>query len=348
MGTDNKPHAPNSAHPNCLNNVSEYEWTDAFYNRDLDKFTGIFDPNVTQSASTSPYTNFGVEEVADTFKWASDFYERCDFTYQASSELVEFLEFDLTTVSNMHMTGMTVLTKDINGKVVKVFNGHRNLMETVLFAEHFVKGPKNRGIVSLFHDRAIKKYGLELRYPRNPIGVTSAIGVTEEGYIQAFQQGNKQSFVDICDDKVRLSSNYLVNTIKGVQRVSECLEVMVSFYEQCIFTTQAEYQNRTYLLYTGRLRNGFNVSDGFLILVRDEQGKIVEILDNPIPMHAGTLISSYCAKHHNDSSFAEEYFYSEQLYKRAVQKYSLDKVYGKYTQDLSSYKGFIAQFIIDV
>tara|TARA_B100000446_G_scaffold82077_2_gene77466 strand:+ start:238 stop:1317 length:1080 start_codon:yes stop_codon:yes gene_type:complete len=339
---------PHDNRPNCFGDFHEYAWADAFYNQDSKQFLAMFHADVTQSASTSPYVNFGRDEVATTFGWASNFYQRCDFIYQASTDSLEFLEWELTTANNMLMTGMTVLTKDDQGKVIKVFNGHRNLMETVIFPDHFVKGPKGKGIVSLFHKKAVKKYGLELRYPRNPAGFNAVASVSEAPYVNALRLASTKSFFDILADDVILSSSYVVDTVVGREAVSECLQLMASFYEHCTFTAQANYNNRTYLLYNGRLRNGLVVSDGFLILVRDDQGKITEVLDNPIPLHAGTLISAYLAKHHADKSFAEDFFYSDKLFQKAVDKYSLNGVHGKETRDLSSYKGFIAQFFIQV
>lgn len=341
--------APDASHPNCYGNVSEYRWTDAFYNKDMEAFKDIFHPEVTQSASTSPYINFGRKEVSETFAWASKFYKRCDFTAQASANFVEFLEFDLTTANDMHMTGMTALTKNHEGKVIKVFNGHRNLTETVLFSEHFVKGPKGKGTVSLFHKKALKKYGLEHAYPRNPAGFNPTAEVAESEYIDAFRDGSCGAFASICDDDVLLSSSYVSQTIEGIDEVSSTMALVSNFYEHCVFTSYAEHENRSYLLYKGRLRNGMIVSDGFLILVRNSEGKITEILDNPIPMHAGTLISEYLAKHYPDRALAEQYFYNESLFQKAVERYSLENVYGEKTRDISSFiKSFVAQFLIQV
>lgn len=335
-------------HPNCYGNVSNYEWADAFYNKDAERFFRMFHPSVTQSASTSPYTNFGREEVADTFKWASDFYQRCDFVYQASTDAIEFLEWELVTANNMLMTGMTVLTKDSDGKVIKVFNGHRNLMETVLFAEHFVRGPKRQGTVALFHQKALKKYGLQPKFPRNPVGVNAVSQISATDYVNAFRLASDTAFAELCATNVTLSSSYVTNNMNGRERVSKSLELMAGFYESCTFYAEATHEQRTYLLYSGRLRNGLVISDGFLILVRDDSGKITQILDNPIPMHGGTLISAYLHKHFPDQAVAQQYFYNDSLFETAVKKYSLDRVYGENTRDLSSYKGFLAKFFIQV
>ncbi|GAA5315485.1 MAG: hypothetical protein AseanaTS_06900 [Candidatus Pelagadaptatus aseana] len=348
--TDNKAHSTVSDNrpPNCLGNVTEYSWADAFYRKDIDAFLNIFDPRVTQSASTSPYINYGSQEVAGTFQWASHFYQRCDFTHQASAHLIEFLEWDLTTANNMHMTGMTVLTKDPKGKVIKVFNGHRNLTETVIFPEHFVKGPTGKGTVALFHKKALKKYGLDHQFPRNTLDFKATSDVSEAAYIDAFRSGLSSEFINLLADDVELSGSYVANTLKGKNRVSHCMGLVANFYEHCTFTTQATEGNRTYLLYRGRLRNGMVISDGFLILVRNASGQITEIMDNPIPMHAGTLISAYLAAHHDDKAFAEQFFYHEKLFAKAVSRYSLDGVYGDKTRDLSSIKGFLAHFFIQV
>ena len=338
----------NNKHPNCFGNVNYYEWTDAFYHKDFTSFFNIFDSEVTQSASTSPFVFFGSNQVAETFTWASDFYQRCDFLHQASSPSLMFLEFDLTTLNGMHMTGMTVLTKNDSGKVIKVFNGHRNLTETVIFTEHFVRGRKNKGIVSMFHNKAMKKYGLTLKYPRNVVNINATIDVSEKEYIDAFKCASEGAFRAILDSSVKLSASYVTKTITGQDKVSQVLSKMSGFYEHCLFISQANHENRTYLLYQGNLRNDLKVSDGFLILVRNKSGKIVEVLDNPIPMHAGTIISSYLAGCFSHDSFFKPFFYSEHLFKEAVTKYSLENVYGSKTRDLSSFKGVLAQLFIRI
>ena len=246
------------------------------------------------------------------------------------------------------MRGMTVLTKDENGKVIKVFNGHRDLGKVVIFVEHFVKGSRNTGSVALFHQKALKTYGLKPRFPRDTANFNAVHGVSEIDYIDAFRAGSQKAFAALCDEAVMLASSYVAGNIEGRKQVTECLEKVASFYEHCLFTTQANYANRTYLLYKGKLRNGLSVSDGFLILVRNEQGKIVEILDNPIPLHAGTLISAFLFEHLCDRALAKRHCMHDGLFTDAVQKYSLDKVYGERTRDLSSYKGFLAKFLIKV
>ena len=85
-----------------------------------------------------------------------------------------------------------------------------------------------------------------------------------------------------------------------------------------------------------------------MILQHNAEGKLVKVLDNPIPLHAGTLISAYLAKNMDDTEFAEQYFYSPQLFPNAVAKYSLDGVYGTKTRNLSGIRGALAKLIIDV
>lgn len=338
----------NPEHSNCFNNVKEFEWAEAFLKGELNAFQKIFHPEVTQTASTSPYDIFGREEVSRTFLWASKFYDRCDFIAQASSERVEFLEFDLTTKNQMHMTGMTVLTKDESNKIIKVFNGHRNLLESVLFSEHFARGPRNQGIVSLFHKRALSKYGLETKYHRNVFEIDSVSSVDESEYIDAFRDSSETAFCKILDENVLLSSSYVVRPIEGIRRVSKTMSLVSKFYEHCLFTNQGNFQNKTYLLYKGRLRNGLLVSDGFLILERNNQGKIKGIYDNPIPLHAGTLISAFLAKRFADKDFASRYFYSDELFRRAAKHYSMNGVIGSETRNLSFLRGFLAKLMISV
>lgn len=339
---------PNPDHPNAFGNVKNYEWTDAFFEKDLSKFQSIFHKNATQTASTSPYTTHGFGEISDTFRWASAFYKRCDFTNQAQCNNIDFMEFDLTTRNNMHMTGMTVLIKDDNGKVINVFNGHRNLYEVLLFVEHFVKGPKNKGTVSVFHNKALKKYGLSYKFERDNSSILASTLVTEKQYIEAFKLATKEAFEKYLDEEVILSGSYVTKNLHGIDVVSECLSHLATFYEHCIFTKEAKLGNRTYLLYKGRLRNGLNISDGFLILVRNDQGKIIEVLDNPLPLYAGTLISTYIRKNMSNIINVNDCFYNNQSFIKAVKKYGLENVYGKSTKDMSSYKAFIAKFLIKV
>lgn len=327
--------APNREHPNCFGNVTNYAWADAFAEQKLERFLELFNEKCSQTASASPFITHGVYDIASTFGWASEFYKWCNFTHQATSQNRCFLEWELETLNGMHMTGMTVHTYDENGKIIDVFNGHRNLGETMIFCEHFIKGPQATGIIYPIHWNTVRKYGLEPKFERNPEGVMRVEGVTESDYINAFRKGTSEAFKAVLSENVSLSGSYVTETLHGIDDVSACLAAVADFYEHCIFTTQAACGNRTYLLYKGRLRNELVISDGFLVLVHDESGKISEVLDNPIPLFSGTVISAYLAKVTAQTITSGKYFYRKTLYKEMKKKYGLDHVFGEKTKGLN-------------
>jgi len=325
--------ASSADHPNCKGNVTEYGWADAFAAQDPAMFAPLFHESISQGAGTTPSVTFGAETVSNIFGWASKFYQYCDFTYQAVSGNRTFLEWELMTNNEMYMTGMTILTKDADGKVVSAINGHRNLLEVMIFLEHFYEGPEGVGTVQYVHQAALEQYGLEAKYVRKPDGVLKVQGV-DDAYIDAFAIGTAESFKEIFAEDVTLSGGYMVETLQGKENVANCLESVANFYEHCIFTFQAEYDNRIYLQYEGRLANEFPIGDGFIVLVRDDTGKIIEVMDNPLPLTANTILSAYL-REATKGVVPEKYFYHEGLFAESVEKYGLENVYGENTRKLN-------------
>ena len=331
MPTSSEAVADTANHPNCKGNVTEYGWADAFAANDPTKFSALFHPKVNQIAGTSPYLSFGAETVANTFGWASMFYKYCDFTHQAVAGNRTFLEWELETMNKMPMTGVTVLTRNNDGKIITTENGHRNLMEIMVFLEHFVRGPEGVGTVHMIHLGALQEYGLDAKYVRKDDGVFKAQGVTDK-YPDAFAAATSEKFAELLAEDVTLSGGYVVETMSGRDNVARSLAEIAKFYEHCIFTVQAVSGNRTYLLYEGRLLNDLPVVSGFLILVRDQNGKITEVMDTAVPIMANTLLSAHLSEATKGSGL-EKYFYRDTLFAEAVEKYGLENVYGEYTTD---------------
>lgn len=322
--------ADTANHPNCKGNVTEYAWADAFYAQDPAMFAAMFHENISQAAGTSPSVSFGAETVAGVFAWASSFYQYCDFHYQAQSGNRTFLEWELLTKNNMPMTGVTIITKNSDGKIISAVNGHRNLMEVMLFFEHFFKGPEGVGAVHLVHTAAVEQYGLDAKYERKEDGTFKAQGVTD-AYIDAFATADMEEFKKIFADEVVLDGGYIVERMSGQDNVAACLAEVANFYEHCIFTVQANTGNRTYLQYEGRLRNGMQVTDAFMVIVRDDNGMIIKVADNPVPLTISTILSAHL-RESTDGILPKNYFYRDTLFAEAVEKYGIEGVYGDFTQ----------------
>lgn len=321
--------ADTANHPNCLGNVTEYAWADAFYAQDPSAFELMFDENISQAAGTTPGVTFGAKTVSAIFGWASQFYEYCNFIHQAKQGNRTFLEWELLTHNGMFMTGMTILTKDESGKVVGAVNAHRNLMEIVIFLEHFFQGPEDIGSVYTVHEAALAQYGIEAKYVRKPDGTIRGRGV-DDGYIDAFETARVSDFKAILADDVVFSGGYVTENMTGADDVAATLAAMAGYYEHCVFTVQANEDNRTYIQYEGRLLNQMMVPDGFIVIVRDDNGKITEVMDNPMPITVNTVLSTYL-REATDGEVSARYFYRDSLFVEAVEKYGLEGVYGEST-----------------
>lgn|GEM_PF-2518939 len=321
--------ADTAAHPNCKGNVTEYPWADAFASQDPAQFEAIFHESISQAAGTTPGVTFGAKTVSAIFGWASQFYEYCDFTHQAKAGNRTFLEWELMTNNNMYMTGMTIITKDSDGKVISAINAHRNLMEVTIFLDHFFQGPEGIGALYTVHTAALEQYGLEPKYVRKPDGTIKGQGV-DDVYIDAFASASAQEFKKLLANDVTLTGGYIVEPMSGADDIAQTMAAVSGYYEHCVFTVQASHENRTYIQYEGRLLNQQMVPDGFIVLVRNDQGEITEIMDHPMPVTVCTMLSTYL-REATAGTVSDKYFYRDTLFAEAVEKYGLDKVYGEST-----------------
>jgi pimeloyl-ACP methyl ester carboxylesterase len=102
-------------------------WTNAFAEKSATAFGDAFVADVVLEASalTRPIT--GRDQVKDVMAAASSVYESLTFTRDAVNGDHTYLEWQATAFEGMQLQGVTILTKDDGGRIVRIAIHHRPL-----------------------------------------------------------------------------------------------------------------------------------------------------------------------------------------------------------------------------
>jgi pimeloyl-ACP methyl ester carboxylesterase len=109
-------------------------WTRAFEHKSADAFADAFAPNVVLEASVLAKPVAGVDQVKTVMSAASKIYEALSFTHQAHNDMRDYLEWEVQAFGGEQMRGVTVLTKNAEGKIVHVAIHHRPLGGALKFS----------------------------------------------------------------------------------------------------------------------------------------------------------------------------------------------------------------------
>jgi predicted alpha/beta hydrolase family esterase len=141
QGVLNTPDAP----------VAPQGWTRAFGQKSADAFAETFSPDVVLEASVLAKPAVGIDQVKTVMTTASRIYEALSFTHEAHSALRDYLEWEVQAFGGEQMRGITVLTKNAQGKIVHVAIHHRPLGGAIRFSAEL--GHRLQGLVdpSLFY-----------------------------------------------------------------------------------------------------------------------------------------------------------------------------------------------------
>ena len=141
---------------NQKGNVTESGWANAFGSQDFSEFEKLFTEDAILDGATLVKTIKGRKQVAATYGSASQYYEYCNFTSQATcvspyakDGTRTFLEWELKTLDGMKMEGVTIIDKNANGEIFKCATLHRPLGEGLLFSNHLRNATK--GLVDEEH-----------------------------------------------------------------------------------------------------------------------------------------------------------------------------------------------------
>ncbi|MFL9933361.1 alpha/beta fold hydrolase [Paraburkholderia sp. RL18-103-BIB-C] len=114
--------------------VAPQGWTRAFEQKSADAFSEAFAPNVVLEASVLAKPVVGIDQVKTVMTAASKIYEALSFTHEAHNDPRDYLEWEVQAFGGEQMRGITVLTKNAEGKIVHVAIHHRPLDGALKFS----------------------------------------------------------------------------------------------------------------------------------------------------------------------------------------------------------------------
>ena len=127
-------------------------WTTAFAEKSADSFWQAFTEDVVLEASalTRPVT--GREQVSQVMGAASGIYESLAFTQESSQGRRTYMEWEATAFGGTQMQGVTVLTKDEQGRIVRIAIHHRPLGAALRFSAELRRRLAGRIDADHFYD----------------------------------------------------------------------------------------------------------------------------------------------------------------------------------------------------
>lgn len=109
-------------------------WTRAFEQKSSSAFAEAFAEDIVLEASTLARPVAGAEQVKTVMGTASQIYEALAFTHQTTSGLRSYLEWEAQAFGGVKLSGITVLTRNEEGKIVRAAIHHRPLGGALKFS----------------------------------------------------------------------------------------------------------------------------------------------------------------------------------------------------------------------
>ncbi|MGU7769093.1 alpha/beta fold hydrolase [Burkholderia sp. MR1-5-21] len=135
------PHAP----------VAPQGWTRAFEQKSAESFADAFAPDVVLEASVLAKPVAGIEQVKIVMSTASKIYEALAFTHEAREGLRNYLEWEVQAFGGEQMRGITVLTKNAEGRIVHIAIHHRPLGGALKFSAELARRLHGQVDTSFFY-----------------------------------------------------------------------------------------------------------------------------------------------------------------------------------------------------
>ncbi|REG51000.1 pimeloyl-ACP methyl ester carboxylesterase [Paraburkholderia sp. BL6669N2] len=129
-------------------------WTRAFEQKSADAFSDAFAANVVLEASVLTRPVEGAENVKTVLTIASSIYESLRFTHQATHGLRNYLEWEVQAFGGEKFSGVTVLTMDEAGNIVRAAIHHRPLGSALKFSSELSRRLVGKIDASFFYDPA--------------------------------------------------------------------------------------------------------------------------------------------------------------------------------------------------
>ncbi|PIB03859.1 alpha/beta hydrolase [Streptomyces sp. HG99] len=109
-------------------------WTGAFAQQSSEAFDEAFAADVVLEASVLTRPIEGRDQVKNVMGTASVIYESLAFTQETANGQQTYLEWEATAFGGVRMQGVTVLTKDAQGQIVRAAIHHRPLGAVLRFS----------------------------------------------------------------------------------------------------------------------------------------------------------------------------------------------------------------------
>lgn len=129
--------------------VKPQSWTHAFDTTSADAFGAAFAPDIVLEASALLRPVEGRDRVKAVMAAASRIYEALAFTHEAVNGSRHYLEWQATAFGGQQFAGVTVLTKDGEGRIIHAAIHHRPLNAALQFSSEL--GRRLRGDVDASH-----------------------------------------------------------------------------------------------------------------------------------------------------------------------------------------------------
>ena len=125
--------------------------TQAFERKSAEAFAQVFAPDIVLEASTLARPVEGLEQVKTVMGAASKIYKSLIFTHEAANGQRNYLEWEAQAFGEKRLFGITVLTKNDEGKIVRVAIHHRPLNLALKFSVELAQRLRGKVDASLFH-----------------------------------------------------------------------------------------------------------------------------------------------------------------------------------------------------
>ncbi|MFF8726302.1 alpha/beta fold hydrolase [Streptomyces sp. NPDC015171] len=127
-------------------------WRTAFTDKSADAFAQAFAEEVVLEATVLTRPVEGREQVKQVLAAASGIYESLEFTHDGSDGPRTYLEWKATAFSGMPVQGVTVLTADDDGRIVRAAIHHRPLGAALRFSHELRARLQGRIDPACFYD----------------------------------------------------------------------------------------------------------------------------------------------------------------------------------------------------
>lgn len=125
------------------------DWKGAFAQKSSTAFADAFDANVTLEAAILYKPVIGREHVKNVMEAASRIYEKLEFTEQSTGPGRQYLEWRAVAFGGIDMSGVTVITRNDEGRISNIAIHHRPLSSALKFSHEL--GSRLRGVLPEEH-----------------------------------------------------------------------------------------------------------------------------------------------------------------------------------------------------